>query len=74
MVVPTPAPTSSPNDTISAGFMAAIAVGSFALCCVIACLFIRLSFGRLLICWPANEPEDEIIKNDPLKEVFLCNV
>lgn len=56
------APNDSDDDAISPGIIVAIVLGSFAFCCVIACIFIRLYFGRLLICWPANEP---------LKESFL---
>ncbi len=55
---------SDDDDTLSPGIIAAIAVGSFAFCCIIACIFIRLYFGRLLICWPSNEP---------LKEAFVSN-
>ncbi len=55
-------PNDSDDDALSPGIIAAIAVGSFAFCCVIACILIRLYFGRLLICWPTNEP---------LKETFL---
>ncbi len=57
-----PADNDSDDDAISPGIIAAIAIGSFAFCCVVACVFIRLYFGRLLICWPANES---------LKETFL---
>ncbi len=64
-------PNDSDDDTISPEIITAIVVGSFALCCVIAYIFIRLYFGRLLICWPENEHKLIIEENNDMEEVFI---